>query len=288
MIKPDPTAPVSGHAERPGGRPFIKMHGLRNHFVIVDGRETPYRPDTPEIVRLCDGQIGVGADQLVVIEPPRAAGADAFMRLYNVDGREVEACGNATRCVAWLLMEEADDSSVAIETLAGVLECRRNGELAVSCDMGRISADWREVPLAEERDTLHLEIGHGSLRDGVATSVGNPHVTFFVDDVDAVDLVSVAPAIQRNPLFPEEVNVGVARIADDGSIQLRVYERGAGLTQACGSGACAAAFAARARGLIDHHRIRVMMPAGAVEITLAADDRAVMSGPVAYCFRGVW
>ena len=269
----------------PRGRPFLKMHGLRNHFVIVDGRETPYRPERSEIVRICDAQIGVGGDQLVVIEPAAGA-ADAFMRLFNVDGREVEACGNATRCVAWLLMEESKCDDVKIETLAGILECRRVADRRVSCDMGRVSMRWNDVPLAEKRDTLHLDLTAGPLSEPAALNVGNPHAVFFVDDVDAVDLASIAPVIQENPLFPEQVNVGVAQFVDDSHLKLVVYERGAGLTMACGSGACAAAYAALARKLTVSKRITVTLPGGDVEITITGDDHAIMSGPVAFCFSG--
>lgn len=269
----------------PRGRPFLKMHGLRNHFVIVDGRQTPYRPEVAEIVRICDPEIGVGGDQLVVIEPAGSA-ADAFMRLFNVDGREVEACGNATRCVAWLLMEESMSDKTRIETLAGVLDCRRGAGREVSCDMGRVSMQWRDVPLAQERDTLHLDLTAGVLSDPAVLNVGNPHAVFFVDDVDAVDLGAIAPAIQKNPLFPDEVNVGVAQVIDDSHLKLIVYERGAGLTTACGSGACAAAYAAIARRLIAAKRVTVSLPAGDVGITITGDDHAIMSGPVAYCFSG--
>ena len=269
----------------PRGRPFLKMHGLRNHFVIVDGRETPYRPERAEIVRICDPEIGVGGDQLVVIEPADGA-ADAFMRLFNVDGREVEACGNATRCVAWLLMEESVCDDVTIETLAGMLECRRVADRRVSCDMGRVSVRWNDVPLAEERDTLYLDLTAGALSEPAALNVGNPHAVFFVDDVDTVDLASIAPAIQENPLFPEQVNVGAAQLIDDSHLKLIVYERGAGLTTACGSGACAAAYAALARGLTASKRITVSLPGGDVDIEITEDVHAIMSGPVAYCFGG--
>ena len=268
------------------GRSFIKMQGLRNHFVIVDGRDESYNPDTPEVVNICDPQTGIGADQLVVIEPPHTDGAYAFMRLLNVDGRDVEACGNATRCVAWLLMEEASTDSISIETLAGVLECQRKGDMRVSCDMGKISMEWQKIPLSREQDTLHMKIESGPLRDPVGLSIGNPHAVFFVDDLDVVDLESLAPAIQKNNLFPNEVNVGTAQIIDSTNIRLVVYERGAGLTTACGSGACAAVYAARARGLTESNRVTVSMPAGSVDIDIGADDHATMTGPVALSFQG--
>lgn len=269
------------------GRPFVKMHGLRNHFVIVDGREEPYRPTTAEIVRICDVECGVGADQLVVLEqPPAGSAAVAFVRFYNVDGGEAEACGNATRCVSWLLMEEAGVDDVVVETLAGELACERVGDLTVRCGMGQVSMDWAKIPLAEARDTCHVPVGNGPLEDAVALSIGNPHVVYFVDDVDSIDLPALAPAIQSNPLFPNGVNVGVARLVSDSFLELSVYERGAGLTTACGSGACVAVYAALARGLTDSRSMTVEMPAGAVKVDIDGQGRATMTGPVAHSFRG--
>ncbi len=231
-----PESPAFG--KRPSGRFFVKMHGLRNHFVITDARKEPYRPDNQEIVGICDPQTGVGGDQLIIIEQARDACADVFMRILNVDGREVEACGNATRCVAWLLMEEQKSDEVMVETLAGPLACKRAGSMQVSCAMGCVSMAWQDIPLAEERDTCHLDLSFGPLSDGVALAIGNPHVVFFVDDLDAVDIEAIAPQIQEHPLFPNQVNVGVAQMTSAVSMRLVVYERGAGLTTACGTRAC--------------------------------------------------
>lgn len=268
------------------------MHGLQNHFVISDARAETYRPGKAEIVRVCDANTGVGGDQLIIIQPPsdkgRAAGASAFMRILNVDGREVEACGNATRCVAWLLMEEAGGDEIVLETLAGTIDCKRSGEQEVSCAMGKISMNWKDVPLAEERDTLHLALDYGSLSDGVALSIGNPHVVFFVDDMNSVDIEAIAPGIQKDSLFPEEVNVGVAEIVSPDHMKLKVYERGAGLTTACGSGACAAVYAAIARSLTDKRKMIVGLPAGDMRIEIRRDGNAIMTGPVAYCFSGYY
>jgi diaminopimelate epimerase len=272
--------------KRPSGRFFVKMHGLRNHFVITDAREAPYHPDEQEIVRFCDPQTGVGGDQLIVIEQARDPGADVFMRILNVDGREVEACGNATRCVAWLLMEEQNSDEVVVETLAGPLECKRAGSMQVSCAMGRVTMAWQDIPLAEERDTCHLDLSFGPLSDAVALAIGNPHVVFFVDDLDAVDIEAIAPQIQEHPLFPNQVNVGVAQMTSEDGMRLSVYERGAGLTTACGSGACVAAYAALARGLTDRKKMSIELPAGAVDIEITDDAMAIMTGPVAYCFSG--
>ncbi len=273
-----------------GGRLFIKMQGLQNHFVITDGRQESYRPDDAEIIRLCNVKTGIGADQLVIIELPtekgRRKGATAFMRLFNVDAREVEACGNATRCVAWVLLQEAGVDEVIVETLAGLIECKREGVQMVSCSMGRVCTKWQDIPLAEERDTAHLDLVAGPLSDAVVLNIGNPHIVYFVDDLDAVDIIALAPGIQKNALFPDDVNVGVAEIIGDDHMRLTVFERGAGLTTACGSGACVAVFAARMRGLTAGNVMRVTMPAGDMTIEIDTQDCATMSGPVEYCFYG--
>jgi diaminopimelate epimerase len=274
-----------------GRRKFVKMHGLRNHFVMVDGRGEPYRPTPPEIARICDPETGVGADQLIVAEPPSqagaSAGADAFMRILNVDGWESEACGNALRCLAWLLMGETGAESVTIETAAGLRRCRATGVMRVEADMGAARLDWRDIPLSREMDTAHLGLVHGPLRDPAAASMGNPHLTFFVDDLEAVDVARWAPAIQCDPVLPEQANVGVAQMLDAETIALSVWERPGILTAACGTGACAAAVAAVRRGYSDAARFRVVMRGGTVDITLA-DDRSVrMEGEVAVSFAGV-
>ncbi len=265
-------------------RKFVKMHGLRNHFVIVDVRELPWTPTRQEIVQICDVQSGVGADQLILIEP--AESATAFMRILNTDGREAEACGNATRCVAWLLLEELATDTIDLETRVGVLRCERAGRLLVRCEMGRLSMNWQDIPLASEHDTLHLEIGVGALQDAVAVNVGNPHAVFFVDDLDAVNMGLLAPLVQNDPVFPEKANIGAAQITGPERMRLVVYERGAGLTMACGSGACAAVFAARARKLTEARCVTVQLPGGEVEIEITETDHAVMTGPVAFSFSG--
>jgi len=267
------------------GRRFTKMHGLRNHFVIVDGREDSFSPSRNEIVRICDPAIGVGADELIIVEQSES-GADVFMRILNGDGREVEACGNALRCVAWLLFEESGKDDVVVETLAGQLPCHRVGEMQVRAGMGKISMDWQSIPLAEECDTLHMGISSGALEDPVALNVGNPHAVFFVNNIDDMDMQSDAPEIQGNDLFPNGVNVTAAQIINGRKLRSIVYERGAGLTMACGSAACAAVFAARRRGLTDATEVEVELPGGIVRIEIQEDDTAMMTGPVAYSFRG--
>lgn len=261
------------------------MHGARNHFVIVDAREQAFAPGREDIVRICDPSAGVGADELIVVEPA-TSGADVFMRIFNGDGREVEACGNATRCVAWLLMRETGSDRAVVETLAGPLLCEAAGEQRIRAEMGRVGMEWSSIPLSRDVDTLHVPVDVGALRDGVAVNVGNPHIVFFVDDLDSVDVATDAPAIQRDELFPQDVNVGVAQPLAGDRLRLVVYERGAGLTMACGSGACAAVYAAICRGLADGRRMAVDLPGGTVDIEITDDDTAIMTGPVEITFRG--
>ncbi|RWM09931.1 MAG: diaminopimelate epimerase [Mesorhizobium sp.] len=269
--------------------PFIKMHGLRNAFVILDGREHRRHLRSPDIERICDAHAGVGADELLVLEPPTkaglAAGAAAFMRIFNIDGREVGACGNATRCVAYLLMNEAGVNEVLVETAAGVLACRDGGPMTVSVELGPISLDWRRVPLSRPADTLDLPLISGPLANGVAVNVGNPHAVFFVSSLAKTDLPTHAPAIQTHPLFAEGANVGAAEIVDENTIRLAVWERPGILTQACGTGACAAVFAAHQRKLVKGHKVTVHLPGGVMAVAVDG-DMATMTGPVSFCCRG--
>lgn len=272
------------------GRPFIKMHGLRNDFIIVDGRREPYRPSAEEITRICDRHGGVGGDELLIVNPPGSvpenADVYAFVRIFNPDGREVEACGNATRCVGWLFMQESRRERVVVDTLGGRLTCRKAGEKQVAVEMGRLRTAWQDIPLAREMDTLHLGIGAGPLQDPVGMNIGNPHAVFFVDDLDAVDMSIYGPRLQVHPLFPEEANIGAAQIVDSKTLKLSVWERPGALTTACGTGACVAVGAAHRRGLTAEKQMTVIMPAGSVEIELQEDDLVVMTGPVEVCFTG--
>jgi diaminopimelate epimerase len=266
------------------------MHGLRNDFVIVDGRDRPFLPTAEEIVRICDRREGVGGDELLILESPRSESetsqAYAFVRIFNPDGREVEACGNATRCLGWLFLQESKRQAVVIDTLGGRLGCRPAGDKRVAVEMGKLRTDWQDIPLAHEMDTLHLEIGAGPLRDPVGMNIGNPHAVFFVDDLAAVDLKIHGPQLQKHPLFPEEANIGAAQLIDSKTLKLSVWERPGAITTACGTGACAAVGAAHRRGLTDEKRMTVIMPAGSVEIELKENDSVVMTGPVEVCYTG--
>ncbi|MHA1598509.1 MAG: diaminopimelate epimerase [Alphaproteobacteria bacterium] len=265
---------------------FTKMHGLGNDFVVIDARTRAFDATPAEARAIADRTRGVGCDQLIVIEPPRDEHADAFMRILNADGGEVAACGNATRCVATVLMAENDASHVIVETLAGLLDAEAAPDGRITVDMGPVRLDWREIPLAQAVDTLHLGIESGPLRDPVGVNVGNPHAVFFVDDCEAVDLATHGPGLERHKLFPEFANIGAAQIISESEIRLRVWERGVGETEACGSGACAALVAASRRGLCGR-KANVMLNGGTLEIEWTADGNISMTGPTTVSYSGV-
>ena len=262
--------------------PFMKMHGLGNDFVVIDARAG--RPGAGVAVdaalarALGDRRRGVGFDQLAVIADD--AEARAALTFWNTDGSTAGACGNATRCIARYLM--GSDGALTLRTERGLLACRDGGDGTISVNMGPPLTGWREVPLAREADTLHLPIEG----DPVATGMGNPHCTFFVADVEAVDLPTFGAAHEVHPLFPERTNVQVAQVAAPDRIRMRVWERGAGVTPASGSSACAVAAAAARRGLTGR-RVTLDLDGGALEVDWR-EDGLWMSGPTAHVFDGVW
>lgn len=264
---------------------FLKMHGLGNDFVVLDVRSSGLALSEQAVRAIADRNRGVGCDQLIVIEPARNAISDAWMTIYNPDGSESGACGNATRCVAWLLMNQSGRDKVVIETKAGLLDGEARGDRLVAVDMGPARLDWREIPLAEAVDTLHLGIGAGPLHDPVGVSMGNPHAVFFVDDVAAVDLASVGPVLEHNPLFPERANIEIVQVLSPEKLRMRVWERGAGITQACGTGACATLVAAARRGLTGR-KAEVVLDGGVLTVEWLPDDHVLMTGPVAQTFAG--
>lgn len=266
-------------------RPFIKMHGLGNDFVVVDARDEPFLL-TDDLARaIADRRRGVGCDQLLIIEPPSNGSADVFMRIRNHDGGEVGACGNGTRCVAALVMEETGQDRLTIETQRGLLQASAAGRNRVQVDMGEALTGWRDIPLSEERDTLHLGLASGPLNDPVGVNMGNPHAVFFVETVENLPLERLGPALEHDPLFPERANIGAAEVIGPNQLRLRVWERGVGLTQACGSGACAAAVAAARRG-ITGRKVEVVLDGGALELEWREDGHVLMTGPVATAFTG--
>jgi diaminopimelate epimerase len=265
--------------------PFIKMHGLGNDFVIIDARKRAFALDEAQAAAIADRRRGVGCDQIIVLESPKNAGEDAFMRIWNADGSESGACGNATRCVGALLMGETGKTRAVIATKAGELAAQGNPG-GVTIDFGPARLDWREVPLASAQDTLHVKLALGPVSDPAACSMGNPHATFFVPDVAAVDIAALGPKLEFDPIFPERANIGFAQVKERDLIRLRVWERGAGITQACGTGACAALVNAHRRGLAGR-KAAVELDGGALTIEWReSDNHVLMTGPVAVSFRG--
>ncbi len=255
--------------------PFIKMQALGNDFVILDARAKPIPLDAATIRRLCDRRLGIGCDQLFRLEP--SARADLAVRIWNADGSPARACGNGTRCVAALT------DARTIETAGGVLEAEPGADIRVGMGVPRF--DWADVPLAHAMDTRDMPVAWDGLARPVALSMGNPHLVFFVDRPGDVPLDRLGPAIAGDPLFPEGVNVGVAAVRGGDAIELRVWERGAGLTPACGSGACAAFAAARTRRMVGP-AVAVTMPGGSLDISERQDGTILMGGPAVLVFRG--
>lgn len=274
---------------------FVKMHGLGNDFVVVDARDGR-AVVTPDLARaIADRHRGVGFDQMIVIETPADRGADVFFRFYNSDGSEAGACGNGTRCVADKVMAERKADHLAIETIAGALEATRRPDGRVTVDMGPARLDWREIPLSEACDTSAVPLELGPLSKPVATSMGNPHATFFVPDVSNIDLAALGPRLEHHKMFPERANIGVAQILTPERMRLRVWERGAGITLACGSGACAAGVAAMRRKLVAERKVSIVVdgsdprdPKSEIEIEWLRDGHVLMTGPTALSFTGAW
>jgi diaminopimelate epimerase len=264
--------------------PFRKMHGLGNDFVVLDARARAL-PVTPALAAaVSDRHFGVGCDQFIVMEPP-GEGADVFMRIRNPDGSEAGACGNATRCIASLVAAETGRDRVVVRTIAGDLPVESLPGNLWRADMGPARLGWRDVPLAREMDTLHLPIALGPVADPAACSMGNPHATFFVDDLDAIPVAAIGPELERHALFPDRANIGFAQILSPGRIRLVMWERGAGMTLACGSGACATIVNATRRGLTGR-RATVELPGGPLEMEWRDDGHVLMTGPVATAFTG--
>jgi diaminopimelate epimerase len=265
--------------------PFRKMHGLGNDFVVLDARSRALGIDAAAAKAIADRHTGIGCDQLIILEPAQNAAADFFMRILNADGSEAGACGNATRCVADLVMDEAGTGTVTVETISGLLPSRRGADGLVTVDMGPALTEWRQIPLSHEADTRRVATGVPELPEACCTSMGNPHASFFVPDADAVDLARLGPRLEHHPLFPERANIGVASLLGPDRLRLRVWERGAGLTLACGSGACATLVAAARLGLTGR-RAEIVMERGALTIEWAANGHVLMTGPVATSFTG--
>jgi len=270
--------------------PFRKMNGLGNEFIVFDARRAAVSL-APEAIRTLGGESGIGFDQMITIERSRK-GADAFMRIHNRDGGEVDACGNATRCIGWLLMGETGKAEASIETNAGLLTAFDTGtpEL-ITVDMGKPRFLWNEIPLAEPfHDTRAIELQIGPidapiLHSPSAVNMGNPHAIFWVDDVAAYDLAGFGPMLENHPIFPDRANISLAQVTSRTALMVRTWERGVGLTRACGTAACAAAVAAMRKQLVDK-RVTVTLPGGPMIVEWRDDGHVWMTGPIEPEFRG--
>jgi len=263
---------------------FIKMHGLGNDFVILDHRKNKI-PLSPEHIQiLANRRFGIGCDQLIVLET--STQADVFMRVYNADdGLEAGACGNGTRCLGSLLADEFKRPHCTIETVSGVLTTTKRPDGLIDVNMGEPHLEWQEIPLSEACDTLHLPIEKGILKDPVAVSMGNPHMVFFVRDVQGIDVHNLGQHLTHHPLYPEKANIEFVEVIDRHTLRVRVYERGTGVTMACGTGAAASVVAAHRRGLIDNHAT-VILDGGKLDITY--EKTVMITGPVGFAFSGTF
>ena len=273
------------------GIPFRKMNGLGNDFVVVDARAGGLTFGRDAVRAIADRKEGIGCDQLIVLE--NSENADVFMRIFNADGGEVGACGNATRCVAALLAAATGTPQVSIETDSAILGALLNTDGSVTVDMGAPRFSWEEIPLAEPfHDTRGIELQIGPIDEPVlytpsVVNVGNPHCVFFVEDVDAHDLARFGPLLENHPLFPERANISLVQVLSPGAIKVRTWERGAGLTKACGTAACAAAVTAARRNLTGR-MVTVTLPGGDLRIEWReSDGHILMTGPFALDFEGM-
>lgn len=265
--------------------PFIKMHGLGNDFVVLDARENPIDLTVAQVQAMADRRTGAGCDQFIVMEPAKDRAADVFMRIRNADGNEVEACGNATRCIARLMMDELGKPEVTVETVVGLLHARDAGD-TVTVNMGQARLGWQDIPVAEACDTLTMPLTVGPLEGPVGVNVGNPHAVFFVPNCESVDLEAAGPHVETHPFFPERTNVEVVTKQDDGSLRMRVWERGVGITQACGTGACAVLVAAVRRGIIEGRAADVELDGGTLHIEWLENGEILMTGPASRAYSG--
>jgi diaminopimelate epimerase len=270
---------------------FAKMNGLGNEIAVLDARDRPLTLNASAIEALAVAGKGIGFDQLMVLLPPRNPMADVYTEIWNADGSKVAACGNGSRCVAWYVMREMNRENLVIETEAGLLGAVSVGPNRISVDMGEPIFEWERIPMSERMDTVRIELQVGPIDDPVlhgpgVVSMGNPHCVFFVQDAELAPVEAVGPMIEYHPLFPERTNVGFAEIVARDHIRLRVWERGAGLTKACGTGACAALVAAVRRRLCDRVA-HVQVDGGMLQIEWReSDNNVIITGAVSLEYEG--
>jgi diaminopimelate epimerase len=270
--------------------PFTKMNGLGNEIVVVDLRASSKIFKAEEVGTIAADRTS-RFDQMMVLHAPKTKGTESFVRIYNADGSEAGACGNGMRCVAWLLAQALGRNAFKVETTAGVLDCSVLDTASITVDMGEPRFNWQDIPTAEEfRDTRMIELQIGPIDNPVlhspsAVNVGNPHAVFWVDDVDAHDLARLGPMLENHPIFPERANISLAHVTARDAITVRTWERGAGLTKACGSAACAAAVCAARKKLTDR-KVTVTLPGGPLVVEWTAANRILMTGPVQFEYEG--
>lgn len=263
---------------------FTKMHGLGNDFVIFDTRHQSLPLNDNFVRQVSDRRLGVGCDQLIIMAPPTQPEATVTMRIFNADGKEVEACGNASRCVAWLLGQEGIREPV-LETLPGLLSTKIMGPHLVQVNMGPTSFEWEKIPLREPLEHSSLNLTFETLTDPIAVNVGNPHLVFFVSNLESVDMERLGHSLSTHSLFPQGTNVEVAQPLGFQEMKVKVWERGVGMTPACGSGACASA-AAGARSGLTNKKVTVHLAGGSLEIETLSNNDVLMTGPVQRTFEG--
>ena len=265
---------------------FKKMHGLGNDFVIIDNRADNLTLNCEQIRLIADRKLGLGCDQLIVLAKPKDAGADIFMSIINADGSEVEACGNASRCVAYLMQKEKNISHVKIETVAGILAAEVIDQNQITIDMGKIKMEWQDIPLSQAVDCTHLPIPNPyGILPPLAVNIGNPHVVFFVKDILAVPLAEFGPMIEHHPLFPKKVNVSIAEVQSKNHIRHRVWERGVGITNACGTAGCAVTAAAVVTAQTER-KVRVSLDGGDLVFAYLENGHMLMTGGVVLVASG--
>ena len=264
-------------------KPFIKMHGLGNDFVIIDSRNNQFLLNEEKIKLIANRRYGIGCDQ--IIEMDHSSRADIFMRIFNSDGSETNSCGNAARCVASLLFASSPKKTVFIETNSGILKGASLENGNVKIDMGKPKFNWKDIPLKHNK--TKIDFPEFSLKSGITVNMGNPHIVFFIEDLDKVDMNKIGPKIEHNSLFPERINVEICQILDKNKIRSKIWERGVGLTLACGSGACAVLVAA-CKEKLTGNKAKVLLDGGSLEIcwNYSSDKHVIMSGPTSVSFIG--
>ena len=266
---------------------FVKMQGIGNDFVVLDARPGGSAAGldlTEDQARhIADRHFGIGCDQILIIAPSSVA--DITMHIMNSDGSMAAACGNGSRCVADLVMAETDTDTISMETKGGVINARRNGDL-VSIDMGPAKCDWEDIPLAHDMDTMNIDLGQAVLPPAIGVNMGNPHAVHIVDDAEAIDLAAIGPVLEHAPIFPDRANIEFISLIAENHIRMRVWERGSGITIACGTGACAAAVAAARQGLTGR-QVQVTLDGGTLEIDWQDNGHVIMTGPSEISFHGV-